>query len=90
MTKRTTPLPPTHKPYTVVSRTNEDGSFPKVEWFAAKGTHTDMSPFCKGALSIARVTAMDQDDAILQARQKQGLEALLKRIAKHKGTENVE
>lgn len=74
--------------YTVFKRNDGDGSYDRIVWEAVRGKIKDGNWRRKVSETATEVFAKNMDEAILKAKQKQGLEALLKRIAKHNGTKN--
>lgn len=66
--------------YTVFQRQDEEASHPRIVWEAIKGKFPENHWRRKMSISTIEVIAEDMDKAVLQAKQKQGLEALLKRI----------
>lgn len=73
--------------YTVMLKLNREAAFPRMEWSALRGHIEDGNPRLNNSEFTHRTIAGTADEAILQARQKQGLEALLQRI--NKGKENA-
>lgn len=74
--------------YTVFKRNDGDGSYDRIVWEAVRGKIKDDNWRRKVSETATEVFAKNMDEAILKAKQKQGLEALLKRIAKHNRAKN--
>lgn len=75
--------------YTVFKRNDGgQGSYSKMVWEAIRGKVPEENWRRKMSEETCEVIAGTMEEAILQARQKQGLEALLKRIAKHNEAKN--
>lgn len=72
--------------YTVFKRNDGDGSYDRIVWEAVRGKIKDDNWRRKVSETATEVFAKNMDEAILKAKQKQGLEALLKSI--NRKTEN--